>query len=94
MTIASIKSRVLKRLFDVDDSRGISGNLVQRVRNVLFALDQADRIEDMSQYPGWRLHPLKGDLRGYWSVSVSGNWRVIFRFDSGMAYDVDLIDYH
>ena len=94
MAIASFKSRALGRLFESDDARGISGNLVQRVRNVLFALDQADRVEDMSRYPGWRLHPLKGDLRGHWSVSVSGNWRVIFRFDRGMAYDVDLVDYH
>ena len=44
--------------------------------------------------PGYRLHPLKGDLAGYWSVSVSGNWRIIFRFDGVHACDVDLIDYH
>ncbi|MGH8602978.1 MAG: type II toxin-antitoxin system RelE/ParE family toxin [Gammaproteobacteria bacterium] len=44
--------------------------------------------------PGFRLHPLKGDLKGLWSVSVSGNWRIIFRFEEGHAYDVDLVDYH
>ena len=44
--------------------------------------------------PGYRLHPLKGRLKGYWSISISGNWRVIFRFEDGDAYDVDLIDYH
>ena len=44
--------------------------------------------------PGFRLHPLKGKLKGRWSVSVSGNWRIVFRFEKGNAYDVDLVDYH
>jgi proteic killer suppression protein len=94
MPIVSFRSRVLKRLFENDDRRRISDRHVERVRDILVALDQATRIEDMSLYPGWRLHPLKGDLRGFWSVSVSGNWRVIFRFDKRMAYDVDFVDYH
>ncbi len=42
----------------------------------------------------YRLHPLKGELKGFWSITVSGNWRIIFRFDSGNAFDVDLVDYH
>ena len=49
--------------------------------------------EDMD-LPGYRLHRLRGDLRGFWSITVSGNWRVVFRFDSGNAFDIDLIDYH
>ena len=44
--------------------------------------------------PGFKLHPLKGNLKGFWAVSVSGNWRIIFRFEGGHAYDVDLGDYH
>lgn len=44
--------------------------------------------------PGFRLHPLKGDLAGFWAVTVRANWRVIFRFDAGHAHDVDLVDYH
>lgn len=48
----------------------------------------------MARYPGWRLHPLKGDLRGFWSVTVTGNWRIIFRFANGRAFDVNQIDYH
>jgi toxin HigB-1 len=56
-------------------------------------LDEATGPGNMD-LPGFRLHPLKGDLEGYWSVSVSGNWRVIFRFDGGDACDVDLVDYH
>ena len=49
--------------------------------------------DDMN-IPGFRLHPLKGSLSGYWAVSVSGNWRVTFRFDNGHAVDVDYMDYH
>ena len=94
MAIVSFISRALRRLFENDDTRGISGRLVPRVRDILLALDQATRTDEMNAYPGWRLHPLKGEWRGFWSVSVSGNWRVIFRFDDGMAYDVDLVDYH
>jgi proteic killer suppression protein len=44
--------------------------------------------------PDWRLHPLKGDLAGYWSITVSANWRIVFRFEQGEATDVDLLDYH
>jgi toxin HigB-1 len=94
MAIVSFRSRALRRLFENDDARGLSGRPVSRIRNILLALDTAVRIDYMNAYPGWRLHPLKGELRGFWSVSASGNWRVIFRFDNGMAYDVDLVDYH
>jgi proteic killer suppression protein len=48
----------------------------------------------MIDLPGYRLHPLKGDLRGYWSVWVTGNWRIIFWFDGSHVLDVDLVDYH
>ena len=48
----------------------------------------------MDGVPGWRLHPLKGELTGFWSVTVTGNWRVVFRFDGEDAVDVDFVDYH
>jgi len=56
-------------------------------------LDRAIRPDDMS-LPGFRLHPLKGNLAGFWSVTVSANLRIIFRFEGGDATDVDLVDYH
>ena len=59
----------------------------------LTALDEAT-IPRHVDLPGWRLHPLKGDRSGQWSLRVSANWRLIFRFDEGEAVDVDLIDYH
>ena len=56
-------------------------------------LDDAGKPSDLD-LPGYQLHPLKGDLKGFWSISISANWRIIFRFEEGDAYDVDLVDYH
>ncbi len=64
-----------------------------RVSGVLAHLDMAKHPSDVN-LPGYRLHPLKGDLKGMWSVTISGNWRVTFRFEDGDAFDVDLTDYH
>jgi toxin HigB-1 len=61
---------------------------------MLHALDSAAAIEKLETVPGWRLHPLRGDLKGLWSMSVSRNWRLVFRFESGDAFDLDLMDYH
>ena len=66
---------------------------VKRLRNILALLETAKTAEDMI-LPGLRLHALKGDLDGFYSVAVSGNWRVIFRFAAGNVHDVNLIDYH
>lgn len=63
------------------------------IRNVLAHLDRAEAPADLD-LPGYRLHALKGDLKGHWSVTISGNWRIIFRFADGDAFDVDLADYH
>lgn len=67
--------------------------LVKRLRQILALLDTALVAEDMN-IPGLRFHQLTGDLAGFCSVSVSGNWRVIFHFENGQATDIDLIDYH
>jgi len=61
---------------------------------MLFALANAPTVSDMALFPGWRLYPLTGELRGFWSLTVTGNWRLIFRFEDGEARDVDLVDYH
>ena len=66
---------------------------IGRLRDILAVLDQSRGPEDM-RLPGFRLHPLAGDYRGYWAVSVSGNWRVRFRFIDGDAAEVDYVDYH
>jgi proteic killer suppression protein len=63
------------------------------VEDILARLDKADTPQDLN-LPGYRLHPLKGDLRGFWSVTVRANWRIIFRFEGVEAFDVELTDYH
>lgn len=83
----------LRRLFQQGDVRGVSPDLLEKLENILFMLNRARRSEDMN-LPGFRLHRLKGDLTGFWSVTVRANCRVIFRFEEGDVYDVDLIDYH
>lgn len=92
--IRGIRHRGLRRFYDTADARGLKQDQVKRIRRVLGILDTAARIEDVDLLPGMRLHGLTGNLAGFWSVSVSGNWRIIFRFEDGDAYDVDLVDYH
>jgi proteic killer suppression protein len=91
--ILSFKHKGLKRLFENGDKRGIRASMLARIEEILSILDAAASIAEID-IPGYRLHPLKGDLKGYWSVRVTGNWRIIFRFEEGDALDVDLRDYH
>jgi proteic killer suppression protein len=91
--IRSFKHRGLKRLYDRGDRRGIRADLLDTVEDILARLDEADGPQALN-LPGYRLHPLKGDLNGFWSVTVRVNWRVIFRFQGADALDVELIDYH
>ena len=91
--IRSIRDKGLKRLYEDDDHRGIISQHVERVRDILARLDASASIMDMD-LPGFRLHSLKGELKGCWAVTVRANWRVVFRFDEGDAFDVDYVDYH
>ncbi|MEP7366451.1 MAG: type II toxin-antitoxin system RelE/ParE family toxin [Acidobacteriota bacterium] len=90
--IRSIRHRGLRRLWDGDPSR-ISAAMKDRLENVLSVLDAAGHASDVD-LPGYRLHPLKGDMAGYWSVTISRTWRMTFRIEDGHAFDVDLVDYH
>ena len=74
--------------------RQLPGDLVPKLRRVLTLLDEAQHPGDFAAQPGYRLHPLKGDMAGLWSIRVSGNWRVVFRFEVNGTVDVDLVDYH
>ena len=68
--------------------------MVEKISDILLAIDAAAQPNEVGLFPGWRLHPLKGELKEFWSVTVSGNWRVIFRFEDGDAFDLDFVDYH
>ena len=91
--IKSFRHKGLERLFRDGTSRGINPDHASRLHDILDRLDAAAAVGDMN-YPGSGLHSLKGGLRDHWSVKVSGNWRVIFRFEDGDAYVVDYLDYH
>jgi proteic killer suppression protein len=91
--IRSIRHRGLRRLYEDNDPRGVMAEHAEKLRDILARLDAARVVTDMD-LPGFRLHPLRGNLRGYWAVTVRANWRVIFRFADGEASDVDYIDYH
>ena len=91
--ILSFKHRGLKRLFERGDRSQIAADILHRVENILSALDAAEAPQALD-IPGYRLHPLKGDRRGYWSVTVRANWRIILRFENMDALDVELVDYY
>jgi proteic killer suppression protein len=91
--IRSIRHKGLKRLYEGDDSRGVMTEHVVKLRDILVRLDAARVITDMDM-PGFQLHALKGNLKGFYAVTVRANWRVIFRFESSDAFDVDYMDYH
>jgi len=91
--ICSIRHKGLKRLYEDDDPRGVIAEHVVKLRDILVRLDAAGTVGDMD-LPGFKLHPLKGELKGRWAVTVRANWRVIFRFADRDALDVDYADYH
>lgn len=91
--IGSFRHRGLKRLFEDDDQSRVSAEHAGRLRLILAALDAAEKVEDLDIHT-FRLHPLKGDLRGFWAVTVRANWQITFRFEQGKVTDVDLVDYH
>ncbi len=91
--IRSFHHRGLQRYFERGDGSPIRPDLRGRVEAMLAQLDVASSPEAM-RIPNYRLHALKGDLKGYWSVTVKTNWRIIFRFEDEDVHDVELIDYH
>jgi len=91
--IASFRHRGLKALYEGRTTRRVAPAHIGRLRDIMAALDLSRGPEGMN-LPGFRLHELKGALKGHYAVSVSGNWRVTFRFEDGAAADVDYLDYH
>jgi proteic killer suppression protein len=92
--IWSVQHRGLLRLIEDDDSRGLRPDLAKRLRNILAVLITAEDMTKVVGPPGWRVHQLKGDRAGTWSVSVSGNWRLTFDVEGGDICNLNLEDYH
>jgi len=91
--IKSFRHKGLRRFHETGSTSGIQASHGKRLRMQLAALDTAQAVEDMD-IPGFRLHPLRGKLRGRWAITVNGNWRLTFEFQDGNAYVVDYEDYH
>lgn len=91
--IESFRHRGLRTLYRHGRSVGVAQPHVAKLERILSALDRSRGPEGMD-LPGFRLHALKGRWKGFHAVSVSGNWRVVFRFEHGRAADVDYVDYH
>lgn len=91
--IKSFRHKGLEAFFKTGSKAGIQPYHAGRLRVMLTLLDSAKRPEDMNA-PGWRLHPLTGELAGHWAVTVNGNWRLIFAFEGDNAELVDYLDYH
>lgn len=91
--IRSFRHKGLARFFTTGSKQGIRPEQAQRIADILFRLQFARTVGDMD-FPGARLHRLKGKSAGVWSVMVSGNWRITFRWEDGHAHEVDYVDYH
>jgi len=91
--IVSFKHKGLEKFFLSGSTAGIQAKHAAKLQVQLMTMNEAQDIEQMN-FPSWRLHPLKGNLAGHWSITVNANWRLTFRFENGSAYIVDYQDYH
>ena len=96
MQLVRFRHKGLRQLQGDGSAKGVPSAMADKLRKLLFALETAETLEQVGRFPGWKLHPLKGDRRGSWSLTVTENWRLIFRYDeqTNTASDIDLIDYH
>ena len=96
MQLGPFRHKGLRQLHEDGNARGVPPAMADKLRKLLFALETADGVDQVGRFPGWKLHPLRGGLKGFWSLTVTGNWRLTFRYDeeANTASDIDLIDYH
>jgi proteic killer suppression protein len=94
--ITYFRHKGLKQLQEDRSTKGVPSEMADKLRKLLFALETAETLEQVGRFPGWKLHPLKGHRKGSWSLTVTGNWRLIFDYheQSNTATNIDLIDYH
>lgn len=91
--IISFRHKGLRVFYETGSTKGIRADHAKRLGRMLSFMDRAREPADL-EIPGWRLHPLKGELEEFWSLTVNGNWRVIFRFEGNDIELVDYLDYH
>ncbi len=91
--IQSFVHKGLRKFWETGSTAGIQTSHASKLRLILQRLDAAKQVQD-ADFHGARLHPLKGEMKGLWSLTVNGNWRITFRFEDGDVYVVDYLDYH
>lgn len=91
--IKRFRHRGLEQFYRTGSVRGIQPAHAERIGRMLVFLDRAAVPDDLD-IPGWGLHPLKGRMKGYWALTVSGNWRLVFRFSRTDVDQLDYVDYH
>lgn len=93
--IQSFRHKGLRLLWEQNNTSKLPADQISRIERMLEVIDSAQDIpEDFGAFQNWNIHKLSGDLKDYWSVKVSKNYRIIFRFSQQNAYDIDYIDYH
>jgi toxin HigB-1 len=91
--IASIRHKALRLYYETGNGKGLPADQLRKIARILTALDAVTSEDDIMQL-GSGIHPLKGNYKGFWAISVSGNYRIIFRFETPDVLDVDYLDYH
>ncbi len=94
MKIKKVRHRGLKRFIDKNDPKGLSSYKIEKIRDIITALIVAENLKDLPVLPGWRLHKLTGQRKGFWSISISGNWRITFEIQNDEIHDLNMEDYH
>ena len=96
MQLVRFRHKGLRQLHEEGSAKGVQSAMADKLRKLLFALETAETLEQVRRFPGWKLHPLKGDRKGSWSLTVTGNWRLVFRYEDEMnaVSDIDRIDYY
>jgi toxin HigB-1 len=93
MKIGRIRHKGLRRFYEHDDSSGLPAAFVEKIRDILTAIESAERLAQVESVPGWRLHPLKGSRSGSYGLVVSRNWRITFLLVGQTVTDVNFEDY-
>ncbi|MEX2260635.1 MAG: type II toxin-antitoxin system RelE/ParE family toxin [Bryobacteraceae bacterium] len=96
MRLVRFRHKGLRQLHEGGNTKRVPPAMADKLRKLLFALETAETLDQLGRFPGWKLHPLKGGMKGFWSLTVTGNWRLIFRYDeeTNTASEIDLVDYH
>ncbi|EFI36117.1 plasmid maintenance system killer [Desulfonatronospira thiodismutans ASO3-1] len=94
MNIVSFKHKGLKKLYENDDPSGLPNQHVVKIKNILAALEFAGDLSQVASVPGWKLHPLKGDRKGEYAITVTGNMRITFYLKGNNIHLINFEDYH